>query len=243
MVVFLLVIIVKWTVMAINILKNIAGLAGTRLTDVMNQKSFIFIDITNPLSAVWSQVISASSVDVPEFEINIETKQPLNESINEHYFTTMRPGDLSITRGNFAHDAYSYNIISSLEQGDNTGAGALLAINDWLPRRDYLLIHFINFRFFQWSILGSGEYNKTPEEAAEHYLAADAIMSMTNVLNNGIPGVAYVFKNCLINSYQPSDGFDASSPSLSFNSLGFSVGKMAIVSLTNPAELIHAISM
>ena len=127
---------------------DLANLGNTRLTDPLNQKSFIFVDISNPLSAIWSQAISATTVDIPEYEINIEVKAQLNSNNNEHYYTNMRPGNLSITRGNFAHDLYAYNLISSLQQGTNTGAGALLGLSgtDWLPRRDYLLLHFINFR-------------------------------------------------------------------------------------------------
>jgi hypothetical protein len=130
---------------------DISGLAGTRLTDPLNSKSFILVDITNPLSAVWSQVISANTVDIPEFDINIEIKAPLNSNKNEHYYTSSRPGSLSLTRGNFAHDLFAYNLISSLQKGTNTGASAALAAFtfDWTPRRDYLLLHFINFRYFQ----------------------------------------------------------------------------------------------
>jgi len=223
---------------------DLSGLAGTRLTDPLNQKSFIIVDITDPLSAVWSQAISATSVDVPEYEINVEVKTPLNSNNNQHYYTNMRPGDLSLTRGNFAHDIYAYNLISSLQKGRNTGAGALLALgfNNWLPRRNFLLLHFINFRYLQWALLDSNDYSKTPEQRAEEFISDTGIMSMSNLLNNGIPAVAYVLKNCLLNAYQPSDGFDATSSNLSFSTLGFSVGQMDIISLTNPTALMDAIS-
>jgi len=223
---------------------DISGLAGTRLTDPLNSKSFILVDITNALSAVWSQVISANTVDIPEFEINVETKTPLNSNKNEHYYTSSRPGTLSLTRGNFAHDIFSYNLISSLQKGTNTGASAGLVgfEYDWTPRRDYLLLHFINFRYLQWALLDSNDYSKTPEQRAEEFISDTGLMSMSNLLNNGIPAVAYVLKNCLLDSYQPSDGFDALNGALSFSSLSFVVGSMNIVSAVNPAEFMEAIS-
>lgn len=225
---------------------DLSSLVGTRITDPLNQKSFIFIDITNITSAAISMAMSVNSVDIPNYEIDIETRTPLSEHRTYNIIKNIRPsGDLSLTRGNFVYDFYAYNMYSSISQGKTVSLSSSLGEDfagyvgddDWSPRRNFLLLHYVNIRWFQYLNMGMTEDNltKTPEEMAARFLNYSTALDFSKILTNGVPGVAYLFKDCLVSNLVLSDGFDASAGDLSFTNISFTVGDMRILNPLTPS--------
>lgn len=220
---------------------DISGLFGTRITDPLNKMSFILVDVTDFSSAAISAAISVNSVDIPEYEIDVEEKNPLNENRKYNIIKSIKPsGDLTLTRGNFLYDFYAYNLYSSIARGDNSSIteGILGADKDdnWSPRRNFLLIHYANIRWLQYLTMSmeQEDIGVKPEDMASRFLNTSAALDFTKVLTSGIPGVIYLFKDCLVNNIQLSDGFDASANELNFTTISFSVGDMNIFNLLNP---------
>lgn len=220
---------------------DLSGLTGTRLTDPLNKKSFIFVDVTDFSSAAISAAISVNSVDIPEYEIDSEEKNPLNENRKYNIIKSIKPsGDLTLTRGNFLYDFYAYNMYSSIAKGNNSSISEkLLNIkkdDNWSPRRNFLLIHYANIRWLQYLTLSmeKEDLGVKPEDMASRFLNTSTALDFTKVLNSGIPGVIYLFKDCLVNNIQLSDGFDASSNELVFTTISFAIGDMNIFNLLNP---------
>lgn len=200
-------------------INDLVGIKDTRLFDPLAQKSFQFLDITNVSSAVWSSMISATQLDMPNFEIELETITPINRPIKQSFYKTSRPGDLTITRGNFSHDLYSYNSIISLMNGEDY----------FFPRKDFLVIHTHSWR--PLIKYGLSEIVKDTsdsiENTANYFLAAVNMQDgLLKALNNPIPSVVYLMKDCLLSGITLNDGFDASSNSISFGTMSFSVGEL-----------------
>ena len=201
-------------------INDLIGLKDTRLFDPLAQKSFLFLDITNVAQFFWSAAISATQIDMPNFEIEIETITPINKPIKKSFYKTTRPGDVTITRGNFSHDLYSYNSIISLMNGENY----------FFPRKNFLVIHTHSWRpIVKWELSSIvADTENEIENVANEFLTAvnigDSIVG--KLINNPIPSVVYLMKDCLLSGITLNDGFDASSNSISFGTMSFSVGEL-----------------
>ncbi len=229
---------------------DLSSLLGTRITDPLNKKAFIFIDVTNITSAVISMAMSVTTVDIPSYEFDIEEKAPLSEHRNYNIIKNVRPsGDLSLTRGNFVHDFYAYNLYASASRGENVSLSSSIATalksdtfssitgeEDWSPRRNFLLLHYSNIRWLQYLTMSMTEDDlKTdPRVMATRFLNTSAALDFSKILTSGIPGIVYLFKDCLVNNLEFSDGFDASAGELSFTNISFAVGDMRILNPLTP---------
>lgn len=210
---------------------TIADLLNTRVFDPLLQKNFLFYDVTDITSALFSVVMSAVSVDVPGYEFNIETINPLNFPGKKHFYTGVEMGDMTFTRGNFIHDLYSVEMIDAFVAGRASN----------FPRKDFLVVHFLAFNPLLSPYGDSGLLNHSedadPAEIADFVINTLGTLDATKLLNAQVPGKIYLMKDCLPTSINILDGVDASSGSISFSEFSFSVGTLKVGSLLDIGDL------
>lgn len=212
-------------------LGTIGDIINTRVFDPLLQRNFLFFDVTDITSAMFSVVMSANTVDIPGYDFNIETINPLNFPGKKHFYTGVEMGDFTFNRGNFVHDLYSVEMIDALVAGRS----------DFFPRRDFLVIQFLAFNPLLSPYGDSGLLNHsesdTPESVADLVINTLGAIDATRLLNAQVPGKVYLMKDCMPTSINIVDGLDASSSSMSFTEFSFAVGTLKIGTLTDIADL------
>lgn len=210
---------------------TIGDILNTRVFDPLLQRNFLFFDVTDVTSALFSVVMSASTVDVPGYEFNIETVNPLNFPGKKHFYTGVEMGDLTFSRGNFVHDLYSVEMVDALVAGRSSQ----------FPRRDFLVIQFLAFNPLLSPYGDSGLLNhsedSSPESVADLVINTLGVADATRLLNAQVPGKIYLMKDCLPTSINITDGFDASSTSISFSEFSFTIGTLKVGALSDIGDL------